>query len=208
MDVFIPLFMAAAVGFGHAFEADHLVAVSSIVTRRNDLMLAVKDGVFWGLGHTSTILLAGFIFILGRVALHEHAFRYLEAAVGGMLVVLGVLRLRRRDEHPHSHTHSEAESHPHKLAYGVGLIHGLAGSGALILSVLTQLKDSLNGLLYLLVFGLGSVVGMMVAAGIFSVPFSLRVVGNQRVRNMLTWISSGLCIGLGLLVLYQNLVGV
>ena len=63
MDATFPLLFAAVVGFTHAFEADHLVAVSNIVTKRNKILLATKDGLFWGLGHTSTILIIGLILI-------------------------------------------------------------------------------------------------------------------------------------------------
>lgn len=205
----LPLFLALSVGFTHAFETDHLVAVGSIVTRRNNLRLALKDGIFWGLGHTSTILLIGGVFLLGRFALNAALFHYLEAAVGAMLVVLGTTRLYRLSQHhkpdlPPDHSHP-ADAHAHKLAYGVGLVHGLAGSGALLLSMLTHLSGTLPSLLYLLLFGLGSIGGMMVAAGVFSVPFSARLAANPLVRTGLVVLSSGLCIGLGAKVLLDNL---
>ncbi|SOD93106.1 urease accessory protein [Spirosoma fluviale] len=206
MQTLFPLFLALSVGFAHAFEADHLVAVSSIVTRRNNIRLALKDGVFWGLGHTSTILLVGSVFMLGKFALHAGDFRYLEAGVGVMLVTLGSLRLYKLMVYrelaiTHTHVH---EGHAHKLAYGVGLVHGLAGSGALILSVLTQIKETGAGMIYLGLFGIGSIVGMMVAAGAFSVPFSVRMATNPWVRTMLVVVSSVVCIGLGATVIYEN----
>ena len=206
MQTVVPLFLALSVGFAHAFEADHLVAVSNIVTRRNNIWLALKDGVFWGLGHTSTILVVGGVFILGKFAFRAGDFRYLEAGVGVMLVTLGSLRLYklmvyRELATPHTHFH---EGHAHKLAYGVGLVHGLAGSGALILSVLTQIKETGAGMIYLGLFGIGSIVGMMVAAGAFSVPFSVRMATNPWVRTMLVVISSVVCIGLGATVIYEN----
>lgn len=207
-----PLLLALGVGFTHAFEADHLVAVSNIVTRRNDIRLALKDGVFWGLGHTSTILIVGSIFMLGKFALHESDFRFLEAGVGVMLMTLGGIRLYKLVSPPslvlsHAHPHGTGqlhEEHAHGLAYGVGLIHGLAGSGALILSVLTQIKGTGTGMLYLVLFGVGSIVGMMVAAGVFSVPFSVRLLTNPLVRTTLVVLSSMVCIGLGATVVYEN----
>ncbi|ADB39865.1 urease accessory protein [Spirosoma linguale] len=206
MQTVFPLFLALSVGFAHAFEADHLVAVSTIVTRRNNIWLALKDGVFWGLGHTSTILLIGSIFMLGKFALRAGDFRYLEAGVGVMLVTLGGLRLYkltvfREVADAHSRVH---EGHAHRLAYGVGLIHGLAGSGALILSVLTQIKSTGAGMIYLGLFGIGSIAGMMVAASAFSVPFSVRMATNPLVRTTLVVVSSVICIGLGATVIYEN----
>ncbi|AUD05510.1 urease accessory protein [Spirosoma pollinicola] len=210
MQTLLPLLLALGVGFMHAFEADHLVAVSNIVTRRNNIRLALKDGVFWGLGHTSTILIVGSIFMLGKLTLHESDFRFLEAGVGVMLVTLGGLRLYKLAHLPmleltasHGHTHT-TDGHAHGLAYGVGLIHGLAGSGALILSVLTQIKGTGAGMLYLVLFGIGSIGGMMVAAGVFSVPFSVRLLTNPAVRTGLVVLSSMVCIGLGAMVVYEN----
>lgn len=205
MNSAFPVLLALAAGFAHAFEADHLVAVSSIVTRRTSPLAAVKDGVFWGLGHTSTIVVVAGIYLLGRLALHVADFHYLEAAVGAMLVSLGTYRLWKLSRHQlaaHAHQHPEPAF---SLAYGVGMVHGLAGSGALLLSVLTQIKGAWNGLGYLLLFGCGSVVGMMVAAGVFSLPFSLAALRSNGLRLALTLVSSGLCVGLGLKVLYQNL---
>jgi cytochrome c biogenesis protein CcdA len=206
MDI-TPLLAATTIGFSHAFEADHLVAVSNIVTRRNNVLLALKDGIFWGLGHTSTILIVGSIFILGKFAFNENSFRYFEAFVGFMLIVLGLYRLLKIYQNPYikpHHLHSP-QTHNHKLAYGIGLIHGLAGSGALTLTILTTIKGSLNGILYLIIFGLGSVAGMMLAAGFFSVPFSQKLMNNSTIRLILTVFSSVLCIGLGYFVIYKNL---
>ncbi|GAB4046059.1 urease accessory protein [Spirosoma litoris] len=212
MQTLFPLLLALGVGFTHAYEADHLVAVSNIVTRRNNIRLALKDGVFWGLGHTSTILIVGSIFMLGKFALHESDFRFLEAGVGVMLMTLGGIRLYKLVVPPNlvlAHSHPTGvfhahERHDHGLAYGVGLIHGLAGSGALILSVLTQIKGTGAGLLYLVLFGVGSIGGMMVAAGVFSVPFSVRLLTNPMVRTTLVVMSSMVCIGLGATVVYEN----
>ncbi|MFD2935148.1 urease accessory protein [Spirosoma flavum] len=210
METLLPLLLALSVGFAHAFEADHLLAVSNIVTRRTTIGLALKDGVFWGLGHTSTILLVGSVFMVGKFALREADFRYLEASVGVMLVSLGVLRLYKLLNAPnkilaHPHMHS-SDGHEHGLAYGIGLLHGLAGSGALVLSVLTRIKGTGAGMFYLVLFGVGSMVGMMVAAGAFSIPFSLRLAANPTVRITLVALSSLVCIGLGTAVIYENVL--
>lgn len=198
----VPLLFAAVIGFSHCFEADHLVAVSSIVTRRNSTLLALKDGAFWGLGHTSTILLAALVYMLGKFVLAEDDFRYFEAAVGLMLMGLGIARLKRMSkEKSAAHTHEP----PFGLAYSVGLIHGLAGSGGLLISVLTQLKEPVTGILYLLLFGIGSIVGMMLAAGVFSLPFSTGFLQNKKLTSLLTFISSLLCIGLGGKNFYENI---
>ena len=174
----ITLAAAVAIGFTHAFEADHLVAVGNLVTRRDRVVLAAKDGMYWGLGHTSTILLFGMLVILGRQSIDEEVFTVLEAVVGGMLILLGVWRIsgalrRRKADGP---VIDNAASH--RLAYGVGLVHGLAGSGALLMVVVAAQSDPVLAILHLSLFGLGSVGGMLVAAGLLSLPFARR--GLQR----------------------------
>ncbi|RMG56705.1 MAG: urease accessory protein [Bacteroidetes bacterium] len=208
MEVSFSLFFAALVGFGHAFEADHLIAVSNIATKRQHLALAVKDGIFWGLGHTSTILLIGLLIIVGRLSVPESMFSYLEAAVGVMLMVLGGYRLVqvwrfREDTH-----HLADEGTKHHLAYGVGLVHGLAGSGAMVLLVMSEISSSAVSMLYLLIFGLGSILGMLLAAGLLSLPVSKRVVGNLGLQLVLSVLSSLLCLGYGAWILYENLTQV
>lgn len=205
MEASFPLLFAAVVGFGHAFEADHLVAVGNIVSKRDRLTLAMKDGIYWGLGHTSTIFLIGLIMIIGKSTFLNGYFGYLEAVVGLMLVLLGLYRL-----YQYFNKNNQADSliladGNHHLAYGVGLVHGLAGSGAMILLVMTEIQSSFNSMMYLFIFGIGSIMGMLVAASIFSLPFSKKITDNQNLQLGLVLFSSLLCIGYGTYVMIENL---
>lgn len=221
-----PLLLTIYAGFTHAFEADHLLAVSNIVSQRNSTKMSLKDGIFWGLGHASTIFFIGILMILFKAGISEGYFRYFEAVVGLMLIVLGIYRIVKffRAEkivvHTHTHEHGgkghqhlhvhignqQKHQHAHSLAYGVGLVHGLAGSGALILVVISQMKGALDGLTYLLIFGAGCIVGMMLAAGLFSVPFSKKIMQAQTLQAFLVIFSSLLCLLFGGKVIYDNLV--
>lgn len=210
MDPFLPILFAGVIGFTHAFEIDHLLAVSSIVNRRETMFMAIKDGIYWGLGHTSTILLIGVLMILAQVAVSEKTFHYFEAGVGCMLTLLGLQRIwdtwRQKQRHVHAHAHHQP--HDHRLAYGVGLVHGLAGSGTLVLLVMAHMKSSWQGISYLLIFGLGSVLGMLLASGVFFLPFSQRLSRNFTLQRGLTLLSSLLCILFGCKVVIQNLSGI
>lgn len=145
-----------------------------------------------------------------------------------MLVVLGAYRLKKLFPlkkiiiHTHSHTHADSHdhkhlhihvgdhlkhSHTHSLAYGLGLVHGLAGSIALIVMVMIQIKEPMNGLFYLLIFGFGSVAGMLAAAGLFSIPFSKRIIKAKALQFTLIFISAILCAGYVSYVIYKNLHG-
>lgn len=237
-----PLLLTIYAGFTHAFEADHLLAVTNIVSRRDHIWQSIKDGIFWGLGHSSTILLIGVLMILFKVGISEQSFHYFEAAVGLMLIALAVYRLQKffRDKklvihthgHLHSHSHSHADEghkhlhvhfapkqnfkhtqlhvhthdHSHKLAYGVGLVHGLAGSGALVVLVMAQIKSPFDGLVYLLIFSVGCIGGMLVAAGLFSVPFSKKLIQAPVLQTLLIVATSLLCLLYGGKVIYDNVM--
>ncbi len=222
-----PLLITIYAGFIHAFEADHLLAVSNIVSQRNNIWSSMKDGTFWGLGHASTICFIGLLMILFKVGIPDQYFHYFEATVGLMLIVLAVYRLiiffrsNKIVVHAHGHHHSEeghhhkhlhvhlgsahAHTHSHKLAYGVGLVHGLAGSGVLILIAMTQMKTVTDGLIYLVIFSGGCVVGMLVAAGLFSIPFSKKIINSYTLQGVLIIITSLLCLGYGARSIYVNL---
>jgi len=116
MENLIPILLAAVVGFGHAFEADHLLAVSSIVAKRNNVVLAIKDGIFWGLGHTSTIVIIGMVIIIGKATFLNGYFSYFEAAVGIMLIVLGITRLYNYWQENEAFITTDGHK-GHKLAY-------------------------------------------------------------------------------------------
>lgn len=204
----LSLAAALSVGFVHAFEADHLVAVSALVTQRNSTRKSLKDGIFWGLGHTSTILLIGLVMIVGKRVIAESAFSSMEACVGFMLIGLGLWRLRKvyqkRTATDHGHFHQDDAAN-YSLAYGVGAVHGLAGSGALLLVVLANMQNATHGLGFLVLFGVGSVVGMLVASGLFSVPFSKKITANATLHIALTVVSAVLCIYFGSLIVQENL---
>lgn len=195
-----PLAIALTVGFSHAFEADHLVAVSSIVTHRKNWLSAAKDGFIWGLGHTTTILLIGVMVLIGKTMITSQTFIYFEACVGVMLIIIGFYRLYQLYRENHT-----IDKHD-KLAYGVGLIHGLAGSGALLLLVMSEFKSASLSMMYLAVFGFGSSIGMLIAASVLSLPFSKKVILNGRISKILIWLSSLLCIGYGVIVVFENIM--
>ena len=186
-------------GMQHALEADHIAAVSSIAARRTELGDIVRHGLTWGLGHTLTLFAFACAAILLGHAIPEHLARPLETAVGVMLVGLGAHVLWRlwRDRvhfhrhghgdgtvHIHAHSHAgETVSHahvPHAHAHGfrwrtllVGLMHGMAGSAALLVLAASQASSVAAGLGYVLLFGIGSMVGMGALSAVIAVPLAV-----------------------------------
>ncbi|RYY14174.1 MAG: urease accessory protein [Cytophagaceae bacterium] len=191
MQPLVPILFAAVVGMGHAFEPDHLLAVSTLVARHERLGPALRDGLFWGLGHTTMLVLFGSIIVLSRATwLHSG---YFEVAVGIMLIGLGISRLVDKN----SYQSFQLPKQRAGFAYTVGLVHGLAGSGALVLAVLSAIAQPGWAVVYILLFGLGSVLGMLVAVGLMRVPFTLRMQLGRRLRAGAVVLSSVLSVGYG-----------
>jgi len=186
-------------GMQHALEADHIAAVSSIAARRSEVADIVKHGLTWGLGHTLTLFaFAGAAILLGH-AIPEALARPLETAVGIMLVGLGAhlwWRLWRDRVHFHRHHHDDgtvhlhAHSHAgesvphadasHAHAHGfrwrtllVGLMHGMAGSAALLVLTVSQAPSAAAGLGYIALFGVGSMIGMGLLSTVIAVPIAI-----------------------------------
>ncbi|MBN8989852.1 MAG: urease accessory protein [Rhizobiales bacterium] len=220
-------------GMQHALEADHIAAVSSIAARRSQVGDIVKHGLTWGLGHTLTLFVfAGAAIMLGH-AIPESLARPLETAVGIMLVGLGAHVLWRlwRDRvhfhrhghddgtvHLHAHSHAgEATPHlrtPHDHEHGfrwrtllVGLMHGMAGSAALLVLAVSQASSPAVGLGYVALFGIGSMIGMGALSTVIAVPLAVSA-------RWLTWANRGLqgavglvTIAIGVHTIVENLVG-
>ena len=186
-------------GMRHATDADHLAAVATLATRSRSLGHTVLQGVAWGTGHTLTLMLfGGAVLVLGLVV-PAQAAQALELAVGVMLVLLGaeaLYRLRRERIHFHAHHHTggvahfHAHSHrgegaPHDPArhehrHGfparallVGMVHGMAGSAALVLLSLEAMGSPARGFVYIAIFGLGSILGMALLSAAIAVPLRL-----------------------------------
>lgn len=187
------LILGFLLGLKHATDADHVVAVTTIVTSQKKLVHAALVGAVWGIGHTLMILIVGVALILFHISIPEQAQLFFELFVAVALIILGVLNLsgvshslmHRFGPHQHPHTHDEAHIHPHNHLTDiigtvglfhfirpliVGLIHGLAGSAAITLLILGSITDGRMAALYLGIFGLGTITGMMLITTLMGIP--------------------------------------
>lgn len=223
------LLLGVLLGIRHAMESDHVAAVAALVTRRCSWRDSIAHGALWGAGHTLTLLIACSAVLLLGLALPETAARWLEAAVGAMLVVLGVdvLRgLRRERLHFHVHAHRGQERHLHAHSHRanarddhdhrhappsalrpliVGMVHGMAGSAALVVLAAQASPSALAGLTYVALFGAGSIVGMAMLSAVIAVPlrWSARATGVHRVLQAAI---AAATISIGTVLVYQNAV--
>lgn len=225
------LVLSFFLGMRHATDPDHVVAVSTIVTRQRGIAKAALIGALWGLGHTFTIFVVGTVIILFQVTIPPRLGLAMEFAVAAMLILLGVLNLtgalRRLQEWctpgirspqspsaPHQERAAAAESSPIPLPenFGwfnavrplvIGTVHGLAGSAAVALLVMTTIHDSWWAVAYLLLFGLGTVAGMTLITAIIAMPFVFAARQFSGWNRGMATASGLLSLGFGFFLSYQ-----
>ena len=211
-----------ALGVRHALDPDHLVAVSTIVSRNNSIVRSSFAGALWGLGHTASLLICGTIVLAMRLTIPQDFVVMAESAVAVMLVLLGINALwrslkgsrlhvhfhthdGRRHIHMHIHKAQETPAHDHRHVFEigfrsflVGMVHGLAGTGALMIVVVAAAPSFVAGFFYILVFGFGSVGGMLVLSSLIGIPFVLSARFFRALHNGLQFAAALLSIALGI----------
>jgi len=235
-------------GMRHATDPDHVIAVTTIVSRQQSIRHAALIGILWGVGHTITILIVGSAIILFGIVIPPRLGLSMELSVGLMLILLGVLNLSgimrwitetftpmQLEQQTHSHSignsvYSHSHSHlPEKQdrdataapdrwmdrTFGklgiyqvvrplaVGLVHGLAGSAAVALLVLTTIRVPSLAVSYLLVFGIGTIAGMMLITMAIAVPFKYSKTRFARLNRSLGVISGIISVAFGVFIVYE-----
>ena len=207
------LLLGLFIGMQHAFEADHIAAVASIAVRKSSVGRIVRHGAVWGIGHTITLMtFAGTALFLDH-AIDEVFSAMLELGVGVLLVGLGshlLYRLWRDRVHFHAHRHANGVQHLHAHSHRddreghlaskhdhahpggapvrtllVGMVHGLAGSAVLLVLTTATVNDPVTGMIYIAIFGFGSVLGMAALSAFIAIPLSYSACA-------LTWVNRGL----------------
>ncbi len=198
------LLISLFLGLRHASDPDHLAAVTTLIASEEERKQARKAGLlglFWGLGHGTTLVILGLPLVLFNRFLPERVSQIAEVAIGVVIVFLAVrllLRWKRgfyhvhahdhdgQPEHRHLHSHKEDESHEHAIskrtpfsAYGIGLVHGIGGSGGLTLLLLSTISNQTEAAVALLLFAAGTAVSM----ALLSTVFGLIIAGGPISRN-------------------------
>ena len=209
-------------GMRHATDPDHVVAVTTIVSQQRSAKRAALIGIFWGLGHTLTIFLVGSAIILFNVVIPVRLGLAMEFSVSIMLIVLGGWNLAsflqampKPSEHGHAHPHSHDSLEDLSIRIKrrslyqllrpltVGIVHGLAGSAAVALLILATIRNARWAIAYLLVFGVGTIAGMMLIT--MSIASALHFVGDrfQIFGRRLALISGLISVAFGFVLAYQ-----
>lgn len=186
-------FLGFLLGVRHAVDPDHVVAMSTIATRATTFRRAAGLGAMWGIGHTLTILLVGGTIVLLRVAISPRIGLAMEFSVALMLILLGFQNVWRARG-------TDAPAPSSARPFVVGMVHGMAGSAAVVLLVLATVSDTTWALAYLSLFGLGTVIGMVIVTATIALPASVAVSRVKNARRWLTLASGVASVALGVLL--------
>ncbi|MGK3986779.1 high-affinity nickel-transport family protein [Sorangium sp. So ce136] len=223
------LLLGFSLGMRHATDADHVIAVATVVSRVRSLGVALLIGAMWGLGHTLTLMVIGGAILLFGVVVPPHVGLAMELAVALMLIGLGGYHLTRlyraaRRGGPPTRATEHRDGHRHDLGWAdrvfgasrvyvslrpllIGVVHGLAGSAAVALLVLTTVRDPRWGVGYIALFGVGTVAGMMLITGALAVPFAFTRARSSGMHNALAAVAAVLSVGFGLFLAYDISIG-
>ena len=233
------LTLGLAIGLQHAFEPDHVAALSTQVSKNkrgsHTIKQIVKErtfkssllGAFWGAGHTTSLVIMGLLMFVLAINIPSNVFLGLEFVVGIMLVYLAFTTFSNKKlfkikhMHPHSHENGTVHTHPHEhngehkhshKSYLIGCIHGLAGSGALVVLTASTLGNIETVLSFILIFGIGSLLGMILVSNLIGLPFAFtNKIGSA--NKILRYIAGGASFLIGANIVYQisiveNLFGI
>lgn len=217
-------------GLQHALDPDHLVAVSTIVSEHKSILRSSLVGTFWGLGHTASLAAVSLVIILLRPTIPEHVMTWMEMPVAVMLIVLGAVTVRRamrergwqihthahshddKPQHKHIHVHSGDEhNHKHRLfhlgrrPFIVGVVHGLAGSAVVTLAALAAIPSVTLGLIWLALFGLGTVGGMLLMSAAISLPFIFTARRFSAINGLIRLLAGVFSVFFGVLIAWEIL---
>ncbi|MEM2785250.1 MAG: high frequency lysogenization protein HflD [Candidatus Nitrosotenuis sp.] len=220
--------LGLTIGLQHAFEPDHVAAVSTQISKgrfTHSTKQAIKTGTLkssalgalWGAGHTTTLVLMGLLVYGLAVKIQQNIFSSFEFVVGLMLVFLAVItilnkRIKFTHRHPHQHqdgtihfdehNHNDYDhKHGHK-SYLIGCIHGLAGSGSLVILTAATLSNATTVIGFILLFGIGSILGMALISGLMWLPFALSS-KTSLIGRIFRYTAGALSLIIGANILYQ-----
>ncbi|ASS93660.1 sulfite exporter TauE/SafE family protein [Peribacillus simplex] len=199
MSLLLVLGIGFVLGIKHALEPDHIIAVSTIASQSKKIWKSSLAGVFWGIGHTLTLLVFGVILILLKNEIPEAWAMSLEFLVGIMLVYLGITTIfswKQTERHDHTGRATYLKS------MLVGIVHGLAGSAAMVLLTISTIDEAWQGAIYIIIFGVGTCIGMLLFTTILSIPF-VTSSSSKKVNRLLIRLTGVISTVFGIYYMYN-----
>jgi high-affinity nickel permease len=224
--VWATLVLGFVLGLRHALDGDHVAAVATFTTEERNLWRSSLIGAYWGVGHSVALLVFGSLIVALRLEVSPRVSQTLEFAVGVMLILLGANALRKlprstavhahaheHDGSSHSHLHvhlgDAGHTHQHRMLrvagkpFLVGIVHGLAGTAAVLLLVVGAIPSALLALGVLLIFGVGTIGGMMAMSVLMSVPLAFAAGRVRTVERLLRFTAGAFSLAFGVFLAWD-----
>ncbi len=232
MDLSIIFILLTGLGLGlaHSLDPDHVVAVSTLLCNNKSLRKSITSAIVWGIGHSVVLFIIGLLVLTLSVVIPQSVLKLFDAAAGVLLIVLGALVLRpliveRIQPHQiiHEHTHSHPHSHPHKHSHDhdndnhhghthlhksaiTGALQGVGGSAALMLVTLSTVSSVEIGLVFILLFGVGVILGMVGIACLVGSVIAYTASNLEKVHKIIKVLTGTASIVLGIVIIVYALV--
>jgi high-affinity nickel permease len=199
------LFLGFILGIKHSIEPDHVIAVSTIASKSKKLWRSTLAGVYWGIGHTITLFIVGMIMIFMKGKLSDTWTMSLEFLVGIMLVYLGITSMFVYKKYSNHQEHDTGK--PEKASFLksmiIGAVHGIAGSAAMVLLTMSTVSTVWEGAVYILIFGVGTIVGMLCFTTIIGIPFVMSTKKSVGLNRLLTQMAGTVSFVFGIYYMYN-----
>jgi ABC-type nickel/cobalt efflux system permease component RcnA len=228
ISAFFILLTALGLGLVHSLDPDHIVAVSTLVCNNRSLRKSISSAVVWGIGHSVVLILAGALVLLLRVAIPESVVNIFEFAAAILLIILGGYVLRpiiqerihqhqhaTNQPHDHTHHHEHGHTHSHSNEHGhihlsksalTGVLQGMGGTAALMLVTLTTVSTVEMGLIFILIFGVGVILGMMGVSLLVGSVITYTASKFERVHKIILAVTGSISIIVGIILMIELLI--
>jgi cytochrome c biogenesis protein CcdA len=231
LSIIFILLTGLGLGLGHSLDPDHIVAVSALVCNNKSLRKSITSATVWGVGHSAVLLVIGLLVLTLSVVIPPTVLKLIDCAAGVLLIILGVLVVRsliterinphqsRTHEHTHSHTHPHSHTHEHdqqhkqehshahlhKSAF-TGALQGLGGSAALMLVTLSTVNSVIIGTVFIFLFGLGVILGMVGIACLVGSVIAYTASNLEKVHKLIKALTGSASIIFGIVIIVYTLV--
>jgi cytochrome c biogenesis protein CcdA len=219
LSILFILLTGFGLGLGHSLDPDHVVAVSALLCNNKSLSKSIASATVWGVGHSAVLFIVGLCVLTLSVVIPQTVINLFDFAAGVLLIILGVLVLRPliaersgilkkgkpESDHLHLTDQNHGHTHLHKSAIA-GVLQGLGGSAALMLVTLTTVSSVEIGLVFILLFGVGVIVGMVGIACLVGSVIAYTASNLERVHKIIKALTGSASIVFGILIIVYALV--
>ena len=230
LSIIIILLTGLGLGLAHSLDPDHVVAVSTLLCNNKNLRKSITSVMVWGAGHSVVLFIIGLLVLTLSVVIPQSVIKLFDATAGTLLIILGALVLRpliaeRIQPHQimHEHTHSHSHSHPHTHSHDhnnenhhghnhlhksaiTGALQGLGGSAALMLVTLSTVNSVEIGLIFILLFGVGVILGMVGIACLVGSVMAYTASNLEKVHKIIKALTGTVSIVLGIVIVVYALI--